>query len=60
MDKLYDRYDNTKTLHIINQALDDLEGNSDIKELTSRYYIAGYIMDCLDKNNLLLEKFTNE
>ena len=46
---LYDEYLNQPTWKILENALQDLGKNQDIKITTDSYYIIGYLCKCLDR-----------
>ena len=50
--RIYDRYKKLKFWKIIDDAINDLVENQDIKETADHYYIVGYIVKSLVKKRL--------
>ncbi|HXH71038.1 MAG TPA: hypothetical protein VNI60_11970 [Pyrinomonadaceae bacterium] len=49
----YKKFQNTKVWQVVEQSIFDLEENQDLKLLTIKEYIIGFICKKLDDNKLL-------
>jgi len=49
----YQQFENTGTWRVVDDAINALVQNGDLKESTARRYIVGYICEQLDKAKVL-------
>lgn len=49
----YKRYQDTEIWKLVEKIISDLATNNDLKEITDRRYIVGYLCQCLDDGGVL-------
>jgi hypothetical protein len=52
----YSKFEHTNVWRVLEQAVQELVDNNDIKELTNRTYIIGYLAKRLSEDGLLKDK----